>query len=101
MPKKHYYNVNYNDEWGGYVIASATTLKEARKLFNQAKKKVPLEMSQTKFEYARENDECITLEKEFEFVEDGNNENVILETFWLCKLDKKPTRKEQQHKHQQ
>ncbi len=93
MSRKHYYNIYYNDEWGGGVISSANTLREARKLFNQAKKRVPLEMSQTKFEYARKNDECITLEKEFEFVEDGNNESVTLEIFWLYKLDKKPTRK--------
>lgn len=95
MPRKHYYTINYNDEWGGFIIAAATTLKEARKLFNQAKKKVPSEMSQTKFEYARANDECITLDKEWEFVEGDNNEFVTLDTFWLYKLDKKPTRKEQ------
>lgn len=94
MSRKYYYNVNYNDEWGGYVIASATTLREARKLFNRAKKNIPLAMSQTKFEYARENQECISLDKEFEFVEGGNNEIVTLDIFWLYKLDKKPTRKE-------
>lgn len=100
MPRKYYYNINYNDEWGGGVIASANTLREARKLFNRAKKRVPLEMSQTKFEYARENQECISLDKEFEFVEGGNNEIVTLDVFWLYNLDKKPTRKKTTRKEQ-